>query len=185
MLSVLSTVCLILAESSVYSLMVLFCAAVHELGHVCAAKFLRAEICELAFLPFGAELKITGKLTYGSEILLHAAGPLFNLASGLSFLVVFLIFPCPYILFGSVCSFFLLAVNLVPASTLDGANIVRCLAFSHLEYQKALKASRLSELVSLVILTAVAVHTVIFCGFNLSVIGICIYLFAVSFKFSA
>ena len=168
---------LIFAESSIYSLLVILCALCHEAGHIAAMYLLGAGISEISFLPFGADIRMKNNVGYIYELIIAASGPLSNIICGGILYGVYIFLPNKYILFCTFSSFFLAAINLIPAKSFDGGRIVSCLAMSLLEYEKALKLVRASELMSLLILTFFSVVSVKLSYFNLSIAAICIYLF--------
>ena len=89
---------------------------IHECGHICAA----AGCCSLTPATFGARLLPTGRPSYRQELLIAAAGPLFNLLC----CGVALVFSIP------IFAFFNLAYgvsNLLPIGTLDGGRILSLL----------------------------------------------------------
>ena len=81
-----------------------------------------------------------------------------------------------------ICSIFLAVVNLVPVRGFDGGRMVRCIALSRLEYEKALKFIKISEQVSLIILSALSIAAIRAAAFNISLIIICLYLFVSVYK---
>ena len=181
-LSILSVFALIFAESSIYSISVIFCAAVHELGHIAMIYFFGAGIREFRFLPFGAEIRMKREVNYSSELIISLAGPLANFVLAAVMYILFLFFPNPVILFTVICSIFLAVVNLVPVRGFDGGRMVRCIALSRLEYEKALKFIKISEQVSLIILSALSIAAIRAAAFNISLIIICLYLFVSVYK---
>lgn len=167
----------IFAESSVFSLCVIICAVFHELGHFFAIKAFRQSIASLELSPFGAVIRYGGTLCYKKEILIALAGPCFSLLLTACLMPFYLLFPCPILLFLCICSLFLGLFNLIPLRSFDGGRVLRGIFFSAFEYEKALMLSRASELLALLILSAVSVWTVIFSSYNLSLCFICAYVF--------
>lgn len=178
----LSVCALIFAESSVYALAVLLCAVLHECGHIAVIKLEGMNIEEINLLPFGAEIRMRGDAGYFAEMKIAAAGPAVNLLSGFLLYPLFLIFPNPFVLFMILCSVFLAFINLIPIRGFDGGRIVRCAAFLCLQYEKALTLIRVSELVSLILLTAFSMSVLLFSSFNISLAAICVYLFVSVYK---
>ena len=66
-LSALSAAALLFAENSVYALAVLFCAALHEGGHIAALYLCGGRVLRLSFLPCGMEICMS-PLSYKKEI---------------------------------------------------------------------------------------------------------------------
>ena len=176
-LSVLSVFALIFAESSVYSLIVIFCALIHELGHISAIYLLKAGISEISFLPFGAEIKMKNSVGYLQDFIIAISGPLSNLLLSGFFWCIYLLQPHPVPLFGVISSLFLAIINLVPVKSFDGGRCIRSVAFSFMEYEKALRFIKISELLSLLVLTFLSFLAVRYSYFNISLCAICIYLF--------
>lgn len=77
--SLLILLSLILTRSYL-SLVALVAAALHECGHILAAKLCRIPLVQMKLGIFGATLQTDRALcSYGKEIILAAAGPLTNL----------------------------------------------------------------------------------------------------------
>ena len=63
----------------------LLCALIHELGHICAAKFMHVELSELRLGFAGARIYPADEnMPYRKEFFLCACGPIFNLISALA-----------------------------------------------------------------------------------------------------
>ena len=122
--SLLMLLSLILTRSYL-SLVALVAAALHECGHILAAKLCRIPLVQMKLGIFGATLQTDRSLcSYGKEIILAAAGPLTNL---LCFAL------CRAAdakseaaeLF-ALASLVLAILNLLPIRELDGGRIVYC-----------------------------------------------------------
>lgn len=176
-LSFISVFALFLADSSIYPLIVILCALFHECGHVLAMLFCGAGIREVYILPFGAQISTKYDMSYKKELVVAASGPFFSLLLSGFLAMSLCFFPCPQFLFGALCSLFLAVINILPIRSFDGGRITRCVFLLCLEYEKALKFIKISELCSLLMLSAFCAYTAIFFEFNLSLAGILIYLF--------
>ena len=104
----------------------LLAAAVHEAGHLIAARVLKIPLTCLRVGLLGARLETgSGLLSYGAEWKLAAAGPLasFLLAALAALLRGCSVFP------EQLCAVSLLlgVLNLLPIETFDGGRIVSCL----------------------------------------------------------
>lgn len=176
-LAPLSVFALIFAESSIYSFVVLFCALIHEMGHIAAIYFLKAGISEISLLPFGAEIKMKNSVGYFYDFIIAISGPFSNILLGGIFWCIYLLYPHPTPLFGVISSIFLAVINLIPVKSFDGGRCIRSVAFSFMEYEKALRFIKISELLSLLILTFLSFLAVRYSYFNISLCAICIYLF--------
>ncbi|MBR6708674.1 MAG: hypothetical protein IKL84_03240 [Clostridia bacterium] len=126
---------LLFAERSVYGWLSFFAAALHEIGHWGAARFLNLPLTGFSFGLFGARIDIGAArvLSYREELLLAAAGPMANLLTALA---AWGILRCTgekspileSLMFFIFASLLLAAVNLFPIRSLDGGRILECLA---------------------------------------------------------
>ena len=180
--SLISVVALFLADSGVYSFIVILCAVLHEFGHIIAIHISGAKITDVCFLPFGMEIKTSGKTGYIHDFFISLAGPALNLLTFSICSAVFLFFKHPIILFCGICSLFLAVINLIPVRSFDGGRALKSLAFLFFEYEKALKIIHFSELFSLIILCFAACVSVILCEGNISLAVICIYIFVSAYR---
>jgi len=168
--------CFFLAENSVYSLAVLFCAAVHELGHLAAIYTLGSSVAELSLLPFGAQITLSREVSYKKEAIIAASGPIFGALFSAFLFPLSTFLRSELLFFCAVCSLWLSAINILPARGFDGARILKCALLQNFPYEKALTLIKSSELVSLVLLTLCVCATLVFSSCNLSLCAICIYL---------
>lgn len=181
-LSIVSVCALFLSDTGIYPLIIILCAVFHELGHILAMILCGAGIRELYILPFGAQISTKYDMSYKNEIFVAASGPFFSLLLSALLWSFLCFFPCPQLLFGALCSIFLAVINILPIKSFDGGRITRCLFLLFAEYEKALKFIKISELLSLLILSAFCAYTAIFFEFNLSLAGILAYLFIFVYK---
>lgn len=120
---------LLVGERSVWGLLSLTAALLHELGHLGAAAMLGIRPAEITVGALGARMGFSMPLlSYRHELLIAAAGPGVN---------ILCIPPClwgirrlgeldgagEYFLFFAAASFALAAVNLLPLRTFDGGRI--------------------------------------------------------------
>ena len=110
------TVAALMISDPGYSLIAVLCAALHELGHIMAARLCGTAVYGINFTAFGAELKTAVCKSYRDEIIICLGGPLMNVAAGALFFGLFLLAPCVQLLFAAVCCAFLAAVNMLPAA---------------------------------------------------------------------
>ncbi len=111
-------------------------AALHEGGHLLAARSAGVRMGLFRLDLFGARMHLSGVVSYGREAWIAAAGPLVNGVSAA------LVYPlcCRSIPSGGgvlsgaflfwVASLGLAAINLLPVRSLDGGRILRCLLAS-------------------------------------------------------
>lgn len=113
----------------------LLATAVHELGHIAAAYFLKIPIFEFSLDIFGARLNTGERLiSYRDEIMLCLAGPIANVLSVIPFLPsVYDILSDDGILSSFLASGIVLGLfNILPIPSFDGGRILVCIisAFS-------------------------------------------------------
>lgn len=147
---VLAVCYLLVGERSVWGLLSLAAALLHELGHLGAALLLGIRPAKITVGAIGARMGFSVPLlAYRHELLIAAAGPGVNLLC---------IPPClwgirrlgnlegagEYLLFFAAASFVLAAVNLLPLRTFDGGRILGALCalcFGDLAARQVLKIS--------------------------------------------
>jgi stage IV sporulation protein FB len=118
---------------SYLSLVALLAAALHELGHIAAAKLCSIQLKELKLGIFGAALSTTSRLcSYKKEIILCVAGPAVNLILGAA-LLPFFESSVPLIRFFTLSSLFLGFLNILPIHDLDGGRILKCILSQKLD----------------------------------------------------
>ena len=111
---------------SYISIAALIAAALHELGHITAAKLCKIPLGELKLGIFGAALTPQSScFSYKKEILLCIAGPAVNLSSAI------LIYPFIHNGNGFIslffsASLFLGSLNLLPIKDFDGGRVLSC-----------------------------------------------------------
>ncbi|MBQ7375324.1 MAG: hypothetical protein IJW52_00370 [Clostridia bacterium] len=122
--SLLMLLSLILTHSYL-SLAAIVAAALHECGHIIAAKLCGIPLVDMKLGIFGATLTTDRALcSYGKEILLALAGPATNLLC--LALCSLLPIQCEAIELFCVASCGLAILNLLPIRELDGGRIVYC-----------------------------------------------------------
>ena len=108
-------------------LVVCVAAALHELGHLAAARAVGGRIRGLRLERVGARVELGGLLSYGGEALVALGGPLANVLSAAVALPMghrsggeggWLLFAAASLVLGGV--------NLLPVGTLDGGRVLRC-----------------------------------------------------------
>ena len=122
-------------DKSGLAAMSLLAAALHEVGHLAAARFLKIPIGCMRLDLLGARIDVKGRiLSYGEEWLLCASGPLSSLAFSLvgSFFwshgALAIAFSCASLLLG--------LLNLLPIQTFDGGRMLECALLSFTTPQK-------------------------------------------------
>ena len=120
---------LLVIDKSGIAAMSLLAAALHEVGHLLAAHFLKSPIRAMRFDLLGARIDVKGRiLSYGEEWLLCMSGPLFSLLFSLigsffwSHTKLAIAFSCASLLLG--------LLNLLPIQTFDGGRMLECALLS-------------------------------------------------------
>jgi len=163
-------------------------AALHELGHILAARSIGIPIKSLRLSVFGASIE-TDALTcsYGKEIFLSLCGPASNifwafvsaLAFGLGGGSLFFI----------TVSLFLAFLNLIPAGSFDGGRILSCVLCSFLSPTIAHRVSEAVSFLCIFVLWTTSVYFILKTGAYLSLFIFSCSLFSRIFifdgKFSA
>ncbi len=118
---------LCLIERSVWGALVLLAAALHELGHIAAARGLHIGVGRMTIGALGASLAVgNGLLSYRDEAIIAAAGPAVNLACAGAAILFHRAQPDERLLFFAAASLGLAVVNLLPLPAFDGERILTC-----------------------------------------------------------
>ena len=123
--------CLFLSDRWAYTLVALSAAALHELGHICAAKLTGIHLSSLSLDLLGARLTTERRLSsYKNEIILCAAGPTTNFLCSLAALSVGHFISNgqikEFVNFFAASSAALGILNLLPIKSFDGGRILDC-----------------------------------------------------------
>lgn len=105
-------------------------AALHELGHLAAARWAGAEVRGLRLDLFGARMELGGLISYSREAAIALGGPAANLLTAAAALPLWRMRggrEDALLLFWTA-SLILCAVNLLPVRTLDGGRVLYCAA---------------------------------------------------------
>lgn len=160
-------VSLLLTDRSRLALAALIAAAMHEAGHLAAAKALAIPVRSLRFHLLGAELIPGGRLlSYGKEFLLCIAGPL----SSLFFAA--LPAPCwsfsPFAVSLSCASLVLGILNLLPIRAFDGGRMLESAISAGFSPAVSDTILTFTSLVFLFLLWSIAVYFLLRAGDGLS-----------------
>ncbi len=102
-------------------------AALHEFGHIAAARLLGVRLSGLSLDLLGARLDTGHRLiSYGDELRLAAAGPFVNLACFIAAYPLALTAPTSFAKAFTAASAGLCALNLLPVESFDGGRILSC-----------------------------------------------------------
>ena len=120
---------MLVCDKSGMALMSLLAAALHEVGHLIAAKAMHIPIRAMRFDLLGARIDVKGRiLSYGEEWLLCVAGPLSSLIFSIigsffwSHTRLAVAFSCASLILG--------LLNLLPIQTFDGGRMLECALLS-------------------------------------------------------
>lgn len=120
---------LLVIDKSGIAAMSLLAAALHEVGHLLAAHFLKIPIRAMRFDLLGARIDVKGRiLSYGEEWLLCMSGPLSSLL--FSLLASFFWSHTRLAVAFSCASLILGLLNLLPIQTFDGGRMLECALLS-------------------------------------------------------
>ena len=100
----------------------LLAALCHELGHYGMLRRLRARISAVRITALGAEMQVSGRLSYGGELLAAAAGPVTNLLLALPLAYGGRLWEVLYLFAGA--QLVLGVFNLLPILPLDGGSVL-------------------------------------------------------------
>ncbi len=153
--------------------------AVHEGGHLLAARLLKIRVESVRFGLLGARIGISGLQSYQSEALLAAAGP------AASFLCAALVFPLVAVgFFGQVFALSLILgmLNLLPIRTFDGGRVAHCLICVRRGEHFAARVLRWVSFAFLTLLWLFSVYLLLRAGSGISWLGFSVSLLARFFE---
>ena len=134
-LAIIYLLFMLIYDRSGLAAMSLLAAALHELGHLIAARAMKIPIGAMRFDLLGARIDVKGRiLSYGEEWLLCMAGPLSSFVFSLigSFFwsnsLIAVTFSCASLILG--------LLNLLPIQTFDGGRMLECALLSFTTPQK-------------------------------------------------
>ena len=155
-------------------------AALHETGHSVAAGKAGYKLNRITLTPFGAVAQgnVDG-LKFYDELIIAAAGPLLNLATGLFFVALWWVFPETYAFtdVAAEANFSLAFVNLIPAYPLDGGRILSALLAMKTGKERAIKICKITGAVFAAALFAGFIYTA-FSAPNASLLIFAVFVFA-------
>ena len=175
---------LLFSDNIIYTLLGLLAAALHELGHIIAAKLTSIHLSSLSLDLLGARLTTDRRLTsFKDEIILCSAGPLVNFAVSAT---VFLILPnintagafYEYMSFFATASAALGILNLLPVKSFDGGRILECILCIFSGEHRALLTLSVLSFASCFCLWSLSVYLIIKTGNSLSLFVFSVSLFS-------
>lgn len=160
-------VALLLTDRTHLAAAALLAAAVHEAGHLAAARVMRIPVRSLHFHLLGAELTTGGRLlTCGEEAALCAAGPLASLFLSAALAPLWRHTDLAVLL--SCASLTLGLLNLLPVRAFDGGRLLEVAIAAHGSPAAAERTLTVTSLLSLWVLWAGAVYLLLRAGDGLS-----------------
>ena len=194
----------IVSEKAAVFIVYIFAAAIHEAGHLIAAKALKIKIKGIGFDYSGLRIHIDEKMTaYTSEIVLAAAGPIFNaLSAGVGYFILKNHFVDSGYFFEEVTKFisagepspigssgfFIVAscvqaaINLLPIKTFDGGRMLYCMLATIYEEETAEKVLSFTSSVFAFILWIVSLYLMLKLSRGLGIYIFATSIFAISLK---
>ncbi len=160
---------------------VLLAAAIHEVGHLTAARLLHIPIRCLRLDLLGARLETGSRLlSYGEEWLLCAAGPLFSLLAAIPPLL--LLPASPAAVRFSTVSLALGVFNLLPIGSFDGGRMLEATLSPLLGQQRTAALMTAVGFAFLFFLWCLSVYCLLRVGDGLSMLCFCMSLFCSFWK---
>ena len=169
---------LFIADSSVYTVLVLLAAVLHEAGHLTALLLCGIIPDAVEICPFGAVIEAgTASLPTARELFVLLAG------IGVNTLLAAICLPAGYVtrmlplLFFGAANAVLAAVNLCPVHTLDGGRACDAILFACLPPDRAQPLSDVISDLALLLLSVLSVRLFAVSACNFSLLIFCIALF--------
>lgn len=117
----------------------------HECAHARVAKRFGYTLNEIRIMPYGAALCGNVDMSVKHELLIAAAGPIFNLVIGLIFAALWWLVPTSYMFTQTfcVCNMYIGIFNILPVYPLDGGRVCLALLSRKFKRNKAYIAMRI------------------------------------------
>lgn len=156
----------------------------HESSHLIMYFLFHDVPAELELGIFGIRItqKNAAALSYRCEMAAIAAGPLMNFAVAAALLFCAGLFGAQALTKAALVNFLLGAVNLMPVEPLDGGRLLFCALALKTQPDRAARLAAACSAVFLLPLSAVSFYFVLFCGFNPTLLILCVYLSALLIK---
>jgi len=116
-----------ITEPPLFCVIFFLCAALHEIGHLAAARLCKAK-GKMVAAPSGIRVKTNAGLSYGKEAFIYAAGPAVNIIMFIA--ALFLLrrgWRGDAIMLMAVLNAGLALFNLLPVAGFDGGGILSCI----------------------------------------------------------
>lgn len=180
-ISPLTWICIaaiIIFDFSIYTLLTLIAAALHEAGHIIAALICGSKIQSISIYPLGADIRMSQANSYFSEMIIIGAGIVSNL---IFFLISIIFFNTNTADYFAICNISLAIINALPIKSLDGGEVLLCILMLITDIEKAQIISKLISFLTIFVMWVAAVYILIYFDNNPSLFLLSIYLFITVF----
>lgn len=170
----------VFADGSIYALLVVLAALLHECAHLLAIRRRGAAIDKLHIHPFGVNISLrdSRRLTYPDEIIIALSGPMGSLLLGLlTAAFYFLFLPNRAVLFFAAANLAVFALNMLPIECLDGGRMLKNALLLEFLPDTVARVLRIATFAALIPLTVLGVCMLAKSGYNFSVLLLSLYLF--------
>lgn len=163
---------------SVYTLIMIICILIHEVGHIIFIKSRGLKILSVEVVPCGVNIITSGLAPYKTDILIALGGPTFNIIFALFiFIIIQAAGNNSILMFAFLTNIIYAAVNLFPVASLDGGRAFACILKIYLPENTAKNIFTVISAFCLLILSLCALLILMFTGYNFSLALLCSYLF--------
>ena len=167
-----------LFSHSYFALAAFLSVAIHESGHIIAAKILRINLTECKIDIYGAALSTASfDFSYGDEIFLCICGPATNFFTAVICIPIYHVVNCDFLLYFIFSSFSLASLNLLPVKGFDGGRIFNSLLCLITDAYKAERVTLVVSFIIILLLWIVSVYLMLIARSNLSLFIFSISLF--------
>lgn len=142
----------ILISGSLFPLIYIAAALLHEFGHLMAINAFGREIEGIKFVGFGIRIKNRNIFSYRQEILISAIGPITNFALATLSVLLSIIFSNETLNHFIAANIIYALINLVPIPPLDGYGILSNFLYLRFSYQKVKTIIQVTTLILLIFL---------------------------------
>lgn len=156
----------------------LFCALLHECGHLVALKAVGAKVQGIDIMPLGANIRMGGRLCgYGADAAVYISGAAANILGAVCAYTVYLYAPLTEVMFLIFFNLFYAFFNMLPIRGLDGGGFAEALLLMHYDVEKVWKAVDIISFVFIILLFWASLWVIYISGNNFSLLFAVIYLF--------
>lgn len=154
----------------------------HECAHAKIARKLGYELNVIKLMPYGASLCGNNDIKQKHEILIAAAGPIFNLVLATAFAALWWLVPSSYLFTEAFCkcNLYIGFFNLLPVYPLDGGRVILALLSMRLKRTKAYKIMRILSFVFGVAAIALFALSAVY-SLNLCLLSVGLFMIVSSF----